>query len=442
MFAVHIHHMLVDDISLLRLANTLHDLLQNNPIEVSEAKENYSRYVQFESQEYTLSDEYQQDLSFWKDDCSLARPENPLPGGKLADKLNNKMTAAYHIQETDPGIVKAIERFCKVNKTTEFHFYLSCFLVVLQRYTGSNCLSVAIPVTTRTDEFRNSFGLFVNTLPFKIDIDMNKSFAEFLTEVSKSWLEYFDHRQFPLDRIVQLGREIGNNPDSLNVMFNYACPEIKLDMLFIKHKHAKMPLSLDVIRKNERTEVILEFGENMIDTEVARRFLKGFLTTCHSAIMQASHPMTKLDVLSDEESNIIRSFESGGHDLSLTCQTKWVHPLIMFEQNVLQNPTSVAVSCDRKHVLYSELDETARRIGSALSACVSSDVLRSRPVFLDNGQKRDGDCFSVWCVESRWIFSPDISSNNGKTRWNVENLSTRCCHNKPARKLGPFWKAR
>ena len=73
-------------------------------------------------------------------------------------------TCTYHAglksHTLSSNITKAISKYCALLGVTDFQYALACTLLLLQRYLGSEDITVGISVTTRTGKFSNTDGHF------------------------------------------------------------------------------------------------------------------------------------------------------------------------------------------------------------------------------------------------------------------------------------------
>lgn len=97
-----------------------------------------------------------------------------------------------------------IEDFCKKNNVTPYMFMLSCFYILLYKYTMQNDITIGSPIAGRTSaRYQNVIGMFVNTLPLKQNIQSSNTFSNFLGLVKGNCLNAFAHQDYPFDALVK-----------------------------------------------------------------------------------------------------------------------------------------------------------------------------------------------------------------------------------------------
>ena len=80
---------------------------------------------------------------------------------------------------------------------------LASFAVLLARYTGQRDLVVGVPAAGRTHtELEPMIGMFVNTLPIRIQLADDPPFHELLERVRQATTGAYAHQELPFDRLV------------------------------------------------------------------------------------------------------------------------------------------------------------------------------------------------------------------------------------------------
>ena len=93
---------------------------------------------------------------------------------------------------------------CHAHHATPFMVLLAGLGTVLARWSGQHDVVVGIPITGRTDVgTENLIGFFVNTVPMRVHVSEESSFAELLGQVRAAALDGYEHAEAPFDRIVQ-----------------------------------------------------------------------------------------------------------------------------------------------------------------------------------------------------------------------------------------------
>ena len=380
-FVVHMHHIITDDITLSNIAQDLYNFMNDT------AKEpcTYSNRAVVENESvYLKSSQMGLDKDFWSQVFLTLPPEinlEILPKGECIWK-DTLVYKAKHISKSIPAnIVKNISRLCNSLKITEFHFYMACTALVVQRYLGAHEVTMAVPVTTRTDLYQTSDGLFVNTVLFRVSIDIDSSVTGYIQDVAKSWLKVSVHSQYPFNEVVNaVWKNHGMSVNSFCcVMFNHVIQNRpSQNELHVISKHAKMPLSIDVVHNNDssKTKLMCEWASEMIDDGIIERLVDGIFEIFQKVLNNVNNKINDIQILSFSECNLLKSFSQSNQDYEV------LNINATFKNHVKTHPNSVAVVYKGKTTTYFQLETMALLIASKLYQDVDQTTLKTKPVIL------------------------------------------------------------
>ncbi|MEU3712015.1 non-ribosomal peptide synthetase [Streptomyces catenulae] len=124
---------------------------------------------------------------------------------------------ATHTVPLSPGTWQEVRAAAARHKATPFMLLLSVFALQLSRLSGADDLVIGSPSAGRgRPELAPLIGMFVNTLPLRIDLSGEVTFEELLRRVRRSALDAFPRQDVPLERIVtELGPERARSHDPL-----------------------------------------------------------------------------------------------------------------------------------------------------------------------------------------------------------------------------------
>ena len=386
--ALHVHHVIVDDVTLSNIAKDLQKLMQDgNPKEskLSNQSPTYASYVEQEMA-YLKTKKWEDDKEFWKKSFASLPPESNLaiaPKAELASFDTTIYNAKHLHQALSTPVTRGIETYCRLAGITEFQYFLSCAVLVLQRYLGIEEITLAIPVTNRTEEYEETDGLFVNTILCRISVDHTLTLKEHIEFVATQWLQALRHSHYPLDELTkQLWKMHGKNSSSFcSIMLNHAVHVRGANELNVCAKNAKMPLSLDVIKDHQVNQItiVAEWADRLVDDGVVERLTDSVVHLCSTAYTEDLKSIKEVQVLSPKEVSLLQSFNTISSDSGIETSLP-VHS--SFENNVKTSPHSTAVVIDDRCLSYAELNEFALKIANALSSQIEESDLRSNPVVI------------------------------------------------------------
>jgi len=109
-----------------------------------------------------------------------------------------------------------MKEFCRAERLTIFQLLLAAYALVLMRHTGQEDIIVGCPFANRSrPELDGLVGLFVNTLPIRVNLGGNPSVREYLKRVQSVMLEAYPWQAAPFEALVSAispQRDLSRNP--------------------------------------------------------------------------------------------------------------------------------------------------------------------------------------------------------------------------------------
>ena len=118
-----------------------------------------------------------------------------------------------HICEIDSRLAEGLKALSQSTSCTLYMTLLAGFALFLSAHSAQDDLIIGSPVANRNDAaLEELIGLFINTLPIRIDLSGDPTVEEFLNRVRSACVNDFNHQEIPFEKIV----EILNPTRSLN----------------------------------------------------------------------------------------------------------------------------------------------------------------------------------------------------------------------------------
>jgi non-ribosomal peptide synthetase component F/acyl carrier protein len=143
------------------------------------------------------------DVDYWCRELAGAPPALALPAARRRSPAQGAVGGRVRLSvpEDEAAAVRELGRKYGV---TLFMTLLAALSVVLRRWSGQEDLVIGVPVSTRNDPGTYPLiGCFLNTLPLRVDLSANPSFAELLGRVRRAALDGYAHSEAPFDRVVR-----------------------------------------------------------------------------------------------------------------------------------------------------------------------------------------------------------------------------------------------
>lgn len=313
-----------------------------------------------------------EDLEYWSSKLS-----GDLPIMKLTSKKRPVKTSyrGKLLEDTLESQFETLKRYCQEMEVTMYVLTLSIFKLLLYRYSGQTDLLVGSPVDNRDKTaLERLVGFFNETVVFRTPIDQSWTFRDLVSEVRKTVLEAFEHKNVPFEALVQEikpDRYLSVNP-VFQVMFLYHKSPPNPDFgseLKIGYKHhdlnvSKFDLTLYVLERQQNLSFTFEYASDIFDDT----FIKGtqrHLNNLVSGVIedpdQLLNAYSLLDI--EEQRKIIRQWNQTEAVLP---QTSGIHELI--ENHSLADETKFAVQFQDQSLTYEQLDQGASSVAHYLLA--------------------------------------------------------------------------
>ena len=197
-------------------------------------------------------------------------------------------------------LFEKMHEFCRKEKTTPFLVMLTGWALTVSRYSGQKKLSVGVPFTNRRkEEFKNTMGCFVNSLPLTFDISDNPTLQEALHRVRKDLLQLHRIQEMPYYHLVQLMRRdgiIGGNT-LYQTGFTFGHPmRLHLDGLRVEPKYihpggAQLDLFATFWQEPDFITGVIKYDDNRFDATTVELIREDFLNTLNDICEHPDHHM-------------------------------------------------------------------------------------------------------------------------------------------------------
>ena len=185
---------------------------------------------------------------------------------------------------------------------------LSCFAVVLSRYTSQRDFVIGIPVAGRTASgAERLMGATINNLPVRINVEGKEDFSLWMDATNQAMLEALSMQEMPFERIVKsmkLHPEMSITP-LYQVMFNMLNAhneELRLrgcTVEFIEpaSHSAKYDLTLIVREREQEVWITFEYACALFDQVTIRHMSRALLTIAESVALNSTRKIGQLGLL-------------------------------------------------------------------------------------------------------------------------------------------------
>ncbi|WP_405945142.1 amino acid adenylation domain-containing protein [Streptomyces sp. NBC_00932] len=263
---------------------------------------------------------------------------------------------------------------------TLFMVLLSAFATVLMRHSGQHDFAVGTPIAERPlPELDDVMGPFTNTVPIRLDLSGDPSFAELLDRTRERALEAYAHGTLPFETLVGelgLARDLSRTPVFQTMVSLQDDPLGGLDLPGMSSER------LDVPRDTARFDLLLalsdgpaglsgamEFNQEIFDRATVEELIAHLEALLERVVGDAGAPVSRIPLLDATQTNrILHEW----NDTAAPQQPVAIHTL--FDEQEAATPDAVAVCDLSRSWTYHELRGRAERVARELLPVPGRDV--------------------------------------------------------------------
>ena len=366
-FNITLHHLISDAWSMSLLVNEIIDiyskLIKNETIS-EDLNPSYIEYIESE-QKYLNSEKFKKDAQFWDgtfDKCPSCVSFSQKNSQNTSQEAQRKIFPLENSEQ--------INEFCKNNNISVFTFFMTVIALYLHRITGAEDIIIGSPILNRNgSREKNMIGLFINTLPIKIEIpDSNISFSELIKQVSDKQFSMFRHHKYPYSKILEYVRKKYKFSNNLyDTIISYQNARNSSQTSDIEYStnwdfNGSSFNSLDIhLYDMDNTGILKLFYDYRLD-----RFEEAEIIDIHNRILHIidqvmdnfNLSINAIDIITDKEKrDLLYTFNDTKLDYP---KDKTINEL--FEEQCKKTPNNVAVAFGNSTLTYKELNEKANQL--------------------------------------------------------------------------------
>ncbi|MHB2147695.1 amino acid adenylation domain-containing protein [Calditrichota bacterium LG25] len=369
---LNMHHIISDGWSMGILMNEVGALYrafsQGQPSPLPELEIQYVDFAAWQRQ-WLQGEVLEEHLNFWKEKLGHGSPPLQLPTDFPRPATLSYNGAHLHFK-IDPLLSKKIRDFSQEHDLTLFMTLLSAFMLLLNKYTAQQDISVGTPVANRTrSEIEKLIGFFVNTLVMRGDLDNSQSVNDFLQQIKDYALGAFAHQDLPFEKVVdaiQPDRDVAHTP-LFQVMFmlqnlpagTQQISDITIEPMSVENGLSQFELTLALTEVEDGINGSLEYNTDLFKAQTMRRFIDHFLFIVEQMISHPHKTLKQISLVSEEE---LKALKGVWQETAREIPEMAIHHLIEVQAEV--HPQKTALISGQERMTYGELN----RLSSALAA--------------------------------------------------------------------------
>jgi amino acid adenylation domain-containing protein len=363
------HHALLDGRSIVIILKEVFSFYkafgQNQELKLEPAHP-YGNYIDWLGQQSLIEAE-----KFWKQQLQGFQAPIQL----LVDTKSEVETKSYNTQKIrlSQECTSALQDLAQENELTLNTLVQGAWALLLNRYSGQDDVVFGATRACRRSALKDMdsmVGLFINTLPVRVQVDFDKPLLLWLKELSAQWISLSDYKHTPLVKI-QEWSEVPKRLslfESLLVFENYELNtalhsqgENWESREFELFEQPNYPLTLTVYPESELI-LKIDYDSSRFDAETIGRILGHLETLLNGFIANPQQCLGRLPLLTAAEKHqLLVEWNDTEADYP---KDKCIHQL--FEEQVERTPDNVALVFEDEQLTYQELNAKANQLAHYL----------------------------------------------------------------------------
>lgn len=370
---VNIHHIISDSWTLGLIAkeivNKYYCLCNNVPIESKQYS--YIDYINSEKK-YVNSPKYLKDKQFWKD--YLKDFQNPITIPNNKENSNNDFSSIGNrkIFKLENKYVKEMNEFCHNYNVSLFSFFMAIYSIYIGKVNNLNDFILGTPILNRVNSSqKNTMGMFVNTIPFRVKIEDNYSFLAFLNNIALNFTSILRHQKHSYQYILEdLRKEDPKTPNLYQILLSYQITKIRTDddMQYSSEWNFNGNVADDIdihfFDLNDSGDINIAYDYK------TSKYTDEDISNIHSRILHIISQVINNPSIFIKEISITTPKELQ-EILSLNAKNDCVYPnnktiSQLFEEQVKLTPNNIAIKFKNYYLTYDELNKKANQVANFL----------------------------------------------------------------------------
>lgn len=372
------HHLISDAWTMTLMASEIVEYYTKLQMKEEITDNQYPSYIDFIKSEgiFESSLSYKSNMQFWSTMFENV-PELATLKPRIAHSTSTKARRKEFIINQD--LTNKINKYSDDYRYSGFILFLSALSIYLYRVIGKEDIIIGVPILLRpTLKEQTTTGMFIDTIPIRLNVDANLNFQEYLSAVSQEWKQAMKHR-YPHDLLLQDVREKHNTKEILyDIVLSFQKAQFKIkqeyETRWFFNRNQTESLRINISDRENTGNLIIEMDyllELFTEKEI-ESIQNHMLTVLKDAIENPEKKLFELEILTEEEKyQLLYKFNDTYSDYP---RNKTIHQL--FEEQVERTPDNIAVVFKEKKLTYIELNQKSNQLARLLrEKGVGADVI-------------------------------------------------------------------
>ena len=365
------HHLIADawtfGLSSNEVMDTYYNLEHNLPLK----DYNEFSYIDFinSEKEYVSSAKMLKDKEYWNNVYSTIPDIAKIPGSVEKTDALKTCNAQRKVFKMEKSQVEAISEYCKQNKCSLFNFFMAVYGIYIGKICNLSSFVIGTPILNRRNfKEKNSTGMYVSTMPFRMDINEGETFTTFIEKISKDSFDMLKHQRYSYQTILEdLRTKNSNIPQLYHHLLSYQITNAKNNNSNIDYYtewpfngYCANPLEIHIHDMDDTGElnICYDYQESVYSARDIEKIYNHIVNIINQIIENPKEEIKNINILTEEEQNkILYEFNNTKVDFPVEKNVS-----TLFEEQVKKTPNEVAVCFKDETITFKELNEKANSL--------------------------------------------------------------------------------
>ena len=374
-FMLNIHHLISDAWTLALICNdiikTYSELIQNKEVE-TKAIYSYIDYIKSE-QQYQESEKYNKDKQYWLERFKTIPEVATIPGSIKGDIDETNPAGERKQYEISKENVEKIKKYCKENKISLYNFFMAIYAIYIGEVSNLDEFTIGTPILNRINyKEKNAAGMFINMAPFKININEDIEFKQFIKNIARDSMDMLKHQKYSYQCLLEeLRKENKSIPNLYNILLSYQITNAKQNEGNIEYEtewtfngYCADNIDIQIYDLNDtgNLNIAYDYKTSIYKVEDIENIHKRILNIIKQVVSKEEIKLSEIDIVTPEEKEKLL-VEFNKTELKYDENIPFIK---YFEKQVEKTPDDIAIVFEDKEMTYRELNERANSLAYKL----------------------------------------------------------------------------
>jgi len=357
------HHLLTDGWSMpiiLSEVTKIYESLVNNTRLIFKTRRPYKDYIAWINKQ-----DQSKAITYWSKELLNVTPT------KIGSEIIKKANYVREIFILSESQTNGLAQFAKDAEVTLNTVFQAVWSLILSQHTRQKEVTFGVTISGRSislSGIEDMVGIFINTVPFKVEIRPHESLRDFLQRIQKVTSTHQDNSYLPLSEIqATTARDLF---DSIFVFENYPLgesdvmstdnPDKRLHLKPIKLvEKIEYPIGI-MVCPGKQTYIHLHYQDSYFTREKIDNIKQDIVSICEH--LQTSNMVVgNIPSISHDTSIKLLQWNDTKADYP---EGKCIHEL--FEKQVEETPNNIAIVYEEQELTYQQLNKKANQLAHYL----------------------------------------------------------------------------